>query len=79
MIWIWSPGLLVGWQVTTPPSLQTCAKEEPSRMSRHSMKGACKVPGSDTSIEVALMPSQIRMPAGRKNAGHSDLEVPPLA
>ena len=29
------------------------------------MQGACKVPGSDTSIEVALMPSQIRMPGGR--------------
>ena len=63
MIWIWSPGLLVGWQVTTPPSLQTCAKEEPSRMSRHSMKGACKVPGSVTLNEVALM-SQIKMRVG---------------
>ena len=29
------------------------------------MQGACKAPGSDTSIEVALMPSQIRMPGQR--------------
>ena len=29
------------------------------------MQGACKVPGSYTSIKVALRPSQIRMPGGR--------------
>ena len=32
-------------------------------MSRHSMKGACKVPGSVTLNEVALM-SQIKMRVG---------------
>ena len=33
------------------------------------MQGACKVPGSDTSIEVALMPSQIRMSGGSRTLG----------
>ena len=45
----------------TPLSLRTCANEEPNRLSSHSMQGACKVRGSVTSNEVALMLSQIKM------------------